>query len=420
MSGLIDGNNFFVSCERVFNPSLLGIPVLVLSNNDGCIVARSNEVKKLGIKMGTPFFKIESLIEKYNIQVFSSNLSLYGDMSDRMMQVFSGFVKDLEVYSIDECFLDLNGYNKYHDLKTYGKEIISATKKNIGIPASLGIAATKTLAKVASKFAKKYPSYEGVCMIDTEEKRTKALKLIQVEDIWGIGSQYSKILNYNGVKSAFDFTLKKESWVRKYLKVQGVRTWKELLGEKCYDLETNPLNKQNICTSRSFGEMVNDYETLTEAVANFAAACARKLREQNSCASMLTVFILTNRFREDLPQYFESKTIILPTPSNLSGELISTARNALQLIYKKGYSYKKAGVTVSQIVPSDQVQLSLWDEKDRVKLQRIYNTVDRMNQKNGMNRIKMAVQGNNKKWHLKNEHISRLYTTSWDDLITIQ
>lgn len=419
MYALVDCNNFFASCERVFNPALWDQPIVVLSNNDGCVIARSNEAKKLGLKMGDPFFKVKDIIEKNGIHVFSSNYVLYGDMSSRVMKILSSFVKDVEVYSIDESFLDLTGYEEYYNLWEYGKQIVNTVTRNTGIPVSMGIAPTKTLAKVASKFAKKYKRYGGVCIIDSEEKREKALKLFDIEDVWGVGRQYAKLLNYHGIKTAYDFTLKPESFIRKHMKVGGVRTWKELRGIPCYDLE-QPQDKKSICTSRSFGETVTDYPTLSEAVSNFAAACARKLREQNLCAGMITVFILTNRFRADLPQDFECRTISLPVATNASSELIAAACSILQHIYKKGYAYKKAGCVVSGIVPANEVQLNLFDETDRVRLQRLYNTVDRVNKKNGTDALKIAAQGYSKKWKLKNEHISKRYTTNLNDIITIR
>lgn len=419
MYALVDCNNFFASCERVFNPALRDQPIVVLSNNDGCVIARSNEAKKLGLKMGDPFFKVKDIIEKNGIHVFSSNNSLYGNMSERVMKTLSGFVKDIEVYSVDESFLDLTGYEEHYNLSEYGKQIVNTVSRNTGIPVSMGIAPTKTLAKVASKFAKKYKRYGGVCIIDSEEKREKALKLFDIEDVWGVGQQYAKLLNYHGVRTAYDFTLKPESFVRKHMKVGGVRTWKELRGIPCYDLE-QPRDKKSICTSRSFGEMITDFSVLSEAVSNFAAACARKLREQNSCAGMITVFIVTNRFRADLPQDFECRTMSLPVATNASSELIAAACSILQRIYKKGYAYKKAGCVVSAIVPANEVQLNLFDETDRVKLQRLYQAMDKVNKKNGYDSLKIAAQGYSKKWKLKNEHISKRYTTNLNDIITIR
>lgn len=418
MYALVDCNNFFASCERVFNPALRDQPIVVLSNNDGCVIARSNEAKRLGLKMGDPFFKVKDIIEKNGIHVFSSNYSLYGNMSERVMKTLSGFVKDMEVYSVDESFLDLTGYEEHYNLSEYGKQIVNTVTRNTGIPVSMGIAPTKTLAKVASKFAKKYKRYGGVCIIDSEEKREKALKLFDIEDVWGVGRQYAKLLNYHGVRTAYDFILKPESFVRKHMKVGGVRTWKELRGIPCYDLE-QPQDKKSICTSRSFGEIITDFTVLSEAVSNFAAACARKLREQNSCAAIITVFILTNRFRTDQSQDFECRTMSLPVATNASSELIAAACSILQRIYKKGYAYKKAGCVVSAIVPANEVQLNLFDETDRVRLQRLYNTVDRVNKKNGTDALKIAAQGYSKKWKLKNEHISKRYTTNLADIITI-
>lgn len=417
MIALVDCNNFYASCERVFSPVLQDRPVIILSNNDGCVVARSNEAKKLGIPMGEAFFKVEKLVVEQNVAVFSSNYSLYADMSDRVVKTLSAFVQDMEIYSIDESFLDLNGYN-YLDIINHGQTITKTVKKNTGIPVSMGVAETKTLAKVANKFAKKHPKFNNVCVIDTEDKRVQALKKFDINDVWGIGRQYGNLLSYHSIRTAYDFTLKPESWVRRNLKVFGVRTWKELQGEKCFGLET-PRDKKSICTSRSFGEMVSDIGTLSEAIANFAAACGRKLREQNSCAHMITVFILTNRFKEGMPQHFESKTIPLSTATGNGGELIAAARKALELIYRPGYSYKKAGCVVSGIVPDTEIQLSLWDEADRLRLNRLYTIVDRVNRKNGSDTLKMAAQGVGKKWQLKNEHLSRRYTTNFNDLIEV-
>lgn len=417
MIALVDCNNFYVSCERVFDPSLIGKPTIVLSNNDGCIVARSNEAKKL-FKMGDSFFKVASIVEKNNVQVYSSNLALYGDLSNRVVKNLSNYFEDMEIYSIDECFGLLDGYEKYHDLANYAQEIKRRVLKNTGIPTSIGIASTKTLAKVANKFAKKYPKFNGVCMIDSENKRIKALRQTAIEDIWGIGHKYRDFLHLHEVKNAYDFTRKNEKWVRRYLKVMGVKTWKELQGENCFKLET-PENKKNICTSRSFPNMITDLDVLMEAVANFAAACARKLRQQNSCASFLTVFVMTNKFRPDLPQAYESKTVPLLVPTNSSGELIAIARQILKIIFQRGFYYKKAGVIVGGIVRENEVQLSLWDNTDREKIARIYKLVDKINRKNGIDFLKMAAQGYNKKWHLKSEKRSKLYTTDWNDLFTI-
>lgn len=415
---LVDCNNFFVSCERVFNPSLIRRPVIVLSNNDGCVVARSNEAKALGIQMGEAVFKLTELIEKYHIAVFSSNYALYGDMSRRVMSILHDWIQDMEIYSIDEAFLSFRGYGNYN-LAEYAKKIVDAVTTGTGIPVSMGIAPTKTLAKIASKYAKKYKAYNGVCIIDTDDKRIKALQKFEIGDVWGIGYRYQKKLEYYGVKTAYDFTMKSESWVRKLMTVVGVRTWKELKGIPVIELETKPSDKQTICTSRSFGEMTGEFDTLMEAIANFAASCSRKLREQHSCAGTMQIFIYTNRYREDLPQYFQSQTVILPTATNDPAELIHFARKALVCIYRKGYQYKKAGVIVMDIVPEDNVQLSLFDDRNRQKHKKILAILDNINRKYGIRTLKIAAQGTGKKWSLKNEYLSKQYTTNPNDFIQI-
>ncbi|MEG0647785.1 MAG: Y-family DNA polymerase [Bacteroides sp.] len=417
MYGLVDCNNFFVSCERVFNPALRSFPVVVLSNNDGCVISRSEEAKRLGIPMGQPAFKIKPLLDSNQLVAFSSNYSLYGDMSHRVMSTLSTFVEDIEVYSIDEAFLNFNGFEKY-DLHEYGQMIVRTTTKGTGIPVSMGIAPTKTLAKVASKFAKKYPRYKGSCIIDSDEKREKALKLFDVGDVWGIGRRLVKMLNYHGVNTAYDLTQKSESWVRSKMTVTGVRTWKELRGIPCIEMETVS-QKQTICTSRSFGEMISSFDTLMEAVANFTSACAKKLREQKCCAKVIMVFIYTNRHREDLMQYSQNKVITLPFATNDTVELIAYARMALTSIYREGYQFKKAGVIVSDIANEQMIIRDLFDPRDTDKQKRLLSVVDEINRKNGSNRIQLAIQAGNHNWKLKREFISHNYTTNLDDLIQI-
>ncbi len=417
MYGLVDCNNFFVSCERVFNPALRSFPVVVLSNNDGCVISRSEEAKKLGIPMGQPAFKIKPLLDSNQLVAFSSNYSLYGDMSHRIMSTLSTFVEDIEVYSIDEAFLNFNGFEKY-DLHEYGQMIVKTTTKGTGIPVSMGIAPTKTLAKVASKFAKKYPRYKGACIIDSDEKREKALKLFDVGDVWGIGRRLVKMLNYHGVNTAYDLTQKSESRVRSKMTVTGVRTWKELRGIPCIEMETVS-QKQTICTSRSFGEMISSFDTLMEAVANFTSACAKKLREQKCCAKIIMVFIYTNRHREDLMQYSQNKVITLPFATNDTVELIAYARMALTSIYREGYQFKKAGVIVSDIANEHTIIRDLFDPRDTDKQKRLLSVVDEINRKNGSNRIQLAIQAGNHNWKLKREFISHNYTTNLDDLIQI-
>jgi DNA polymerase V len=416
---LADCNNFYASCERVFNPSLIGKPVIVLSNNDGCVIARSNEAKALGIKMGEPAFKIKDTIERYNVAVFSSNYTLYGDMSQRVMNTLASFTPDIEIYSIDEAFLGLHGFS-YVDLIEYARQIRKTTMRNTGIPISLGIAPTKTLAKVANHIAKKQPIHNGVYMIATDEQREEALKNYEIGEVWGIGRQYSKFLMRYGVNTAYDFTKMPAGWVRRHMSVVGLRTQKELLGIPCIDLEHTAPPKKAIATTRSFGEMQTDLGYLKEAVASFAANCAHKLRKQNSVAQVVMVFAHTNYFRDDLPQFSASKTITLPVPTSSSIELAHYAIEALKRIYKPGYSYKKAGVIVSGISTNQHIQTSLFDTIDREKHNRLMAAMDKINNKYGRGTVKIAAQGAGRKWKLRQEKVSPKYTTSWSDIITIK
>ena len=420
--GLADCNNFYCSCERVFHPDLIGKPVVVLSNNDGCVIARSEESKALGIKMGDVFYQVKDKLEEHNVAVFSSNYNLYGDMSRRVMSLLSQYSPKIDVYSIDEAFLDLSGMGTSELLTEYCKKMVKHIGKGTGIPISLGIAPTKTLAKMASKFAKKYKGYEGVCLIDTDEKREKALKLFPVEDVWGIGYRHSKKLEYYGIKTAWDFTQKTESWVRREMTVTGVRTWKELRGESCISIEELP-HKKSICTSRSFAEQgLNKLTDVEEAVANFAAQCSRKLREQHTVCNSITIFAHTSRFREDLPQNYIYQTAQLQVPTNDHQELVSVAVKMLREEWKEGYSYfyKKAGVIVWGISRDNAIQTSLFDTVDREKQAALAKAIDEINRKNGHNKIRVAVQGDEKGWQLKREYISKQYTTNLDDVIVLK
>lgn len=421
MIALADCNNFFCSCERVFQPQLRTTPVVVLSNNDGCVIARSNESKALGIKMGQPFYQVKELIEKNGVAVFSSNYTLYGDMSSRVMSLLSTYSPKIDIYSIDEAFLDFSGMMQGDELKLYAENMVSQITRGTGIPISLGIASTKTLAKVASKFAKKYKAYNGVCMIDTDEKRQKALKLIDVSDVWGIGRQASKKLEYYGVKTAWDFVSKSQSWVRNILTITGERVWRELQGESCIEVEELP-RKKSICTSRSFPDSgLKELADVEEAVANFAAQCSRKLREQHTVCSSVTIFAYTSRFRTDVLQNTIHKTITLQVPTNNLQELVSLSVGAIRSEWQKGeYLYKKAGVIVWNITPDSAIQGALFDEIDRTKQKTLSKAIDEINKKNGYNTIRVAVQGYNKNWHIKSEHISKQYTTNLNDIIEVK
>ena len=420
--GLADCNNFYCSCERVFHPDLIGKPVVVLSNNDGCVIARSEESKALGIKMGDVFYQVKDRLEQNDVAVFSSNYNLYGDMSRRVMSLLSRYSPKVDVYSIDEAFLDFTGMGTSEELTEYCRKMVRHIGKGTGIPISLGIAPTKTLAKMASKFAKKYKGYEGVCLMDTDEKREKALKLFDVADVWGIGHRSVEKLNYYGIKTAWDLTQKSESWVRREMTVTGVRTWKELRGESCISIEELP-HKKSICTSRSFAEQgLNKLAEVEEAIANFAAQCSRKLREQHTVCSSMTVFAHTSRFRQDLPQSYIYQTVNLIVPSNDQQELVSLAVKTLRANWKDGdgYFYKKAGVILWGICRDNAIQANLFDQVDREKQAALAKAIDAINRKNGHNKIRVAVQGDEKGWQLKREYISKQYTTNLDDVIVLK
>lgn len=420
--GLADCNNFYCSCERVFHPDLIGKPVVVLSNNDGCVIARSEESKALGIKMGDVFYQVKDRLEQNDVAVFSSNYNLYGDMSRRVMSLLSRYSPKVDVYSIDEAFLDFTGMGTSEELTEYCRKMVRHIGKGTGIPISLGIAPTKTLAKMASKFAKKHKGYEGVCLMDTDEKREKALKLFDVADVWGIGHRSVEKLNYYGIKTAWDLTQKSESWVRREMTVTGVRTWKELRGESCISIEELP-HKKSICTSRSFAEQgLNKLAEVEEAIANFTAQCSRKLREQHTVCSSMTVFAHTSRFRQDLPQSYIYQTVNLIVPSNDQQELVSLAVKTLRANWKDGdgYFYMKAGVILWGICRDNAIQTNLFDQVDREKQAALAKAIDAINRKNGHNKIRVAVQGDEKGWQLKREYISKQYTTNLDDVIVLK
>ncbi len=417
MFALVDCNNFYVSCERVFRPDLNGQPVVVLSNNDGCIISRSEEAKQLGIKMGEPAFKITAFLERNRVTVFSSNYVLYGDLSHRVMRTLARFTPELEVYSIDEAFLNLTGLPV--DWVEYARTIRQTVRCHTGIPVSVGVAPTKVLAKVANHRAKKTPAQKGVCVLDHPRKIAEALKDLDVGEVWGIGRQYTKLLNSIQVYTAWDFLQLDDDWVRKKMTVVGLRIKKELAGTACLEMELIPPAKKVICTSRSFGEEQTELAPINEAVATYAARCGEKLRQQHSCAGMLMVFLHTNGFKQHEPQYARNLVCKLPVPTNSTIELIRYASAALQAIYRKGYRYKKAGVIVMEIGPEGRVQGSLYDRVDRAKHAAVMREVDALNAKYGRDTIKVAAQGLGGKWKLRQERLSPCYTTRWSDIIKV-
>ena len=449
MIGLADCNNFYCSCERVFRPDLIGKPVVVLSNNDGCVIARSEEAKALGYKMGDPFYQVKEKLEAEGVAIFSSNYTLYGSLSNRVMSMLSHYSPHIDQYSIDESFFDVDQsmaerffqnnlkendtfLNNESLLHQYGARISADVLRAVGIPISIGIAETKTLAKIGSKFAKKYKGYQGCCLIDTDERRHKALSLFPIEDVWGIGRQISRKLDYMGIRTAAQFADKKESWVRSHFNITTVRTWKELNGESCISIEELP-QKKSICTSRSFaGEGISDKDVVEEAVANFAVRCAEKLRHQGSVCQGITVFAWTSRFNENVPEYTIHDSLTLPIATNAQEEIVGAALSILRAKYPKpmadsrpdrpdmSFYFKKAGVILWQISPDHPRQQDLFDPIDRSKQKKLMEAIDAINRKNGYGTIRQAIQGTDCRFDLKREYMSKQFTTNIHDILKVK
>ena len=449
MIGLADCNNFYCSCERVFRPDLIGKPVVVLSNNDGCVIARSEEAKALGYKMGDPFYQVKEKLEAEGVAIFSSNYTLYGSLSNRVMSMLSHYSPHIDQYSIDESFFDVDQsmaerffqdnlkendtfLNNESLLHQYGARISADVLRAVGIPISIGIAETKTLAKIGSKFAKKYKGYQGCCLIDTDERRHKALSLFPIKDVWGIGRQISRKLDYMGIRTAAQFADKKESWVRSHFNITTVRTWKELNGESCISIEELP-QKKSICTSRSFAaEGISDKDVVEEAVANFAVRCAEKLRHQGSVCQGITVFAWTSRFNENVPEYTIHDSLTLPIATNAQEEIVGAALSILRAKYPKlmadsrpdrpdmSFYFKKAGVILWQISPDHPRQQDLFDPIDRSKQNKLMEAIDAINRKNGYGTIRQAIQGTNCRFDLKREYMSKQFTTNIHDILKVK
>ena len=443
MYGIVDCDNCYVSCERVFRPDLNGKPVVVLSNNDGCVVARSNEAKKLGIKAGLPYFQLAQQFPDNKIAVFSSNYELYGELTGRIVEIIRQEAPAYFRYSIDECFVYFNGLQttdfrlrlseaKNGQLKEWGENLHKKIRKCVGMPVSIGLAPTKTLAKMASHFAKKYPGYRHCCMIDTDEKRVKALKLFPIEDVWGIGRRYAAKLQALGVQTAYDFAAHHGDWVKNIFRnVVIYRTWCELNGIDCIPNE-EMAKKKSICTSRSFNGMITDLETLKTHVANYAARCAEKLRKQETNATIVGVFLHTNLFREDLPQYWNYEEKRLTVGTNSTIDIVKAASEVLQDIYRQGYHYKKAGVIVMGIGPNSPQQLDLFDynAEQFEKMKRLDAVMDRINRVNGTETIVLGSQQYTKKNGegkaevfanaIKHDFKSKNPTTRWSDIIQLK
>ena len=443
---LVDCNNFYVSCERVFNPKLRDIPVVVLSNNDGCVVARSNEVKNAGIPMGVPYFQVKEDLKKMGCAVLSSNYALYGDMSNRVMKCLAQFAGKLEVYSVDEAFVVLDHVHP-DQLLEFGREIKKTVFRETGIPVSIGIAQTKTLAKVANELAKKdgrkRNRYGGVLNLYNNPYKEEFLKSFQVSDIWGIGRQYSKKLNSYRIQTAFDLIQKPDDWIKKQFTVQGLRMVKELRGIQCHELELTPDPKKGIISSKSFGKPISNLPELREAVASYTTRIGEKLRKQKSSAGQIYVFLMANRFKEN--SYYSSARMTLPIQTNYTPDLVGYAVKLLEKLYKEALNnplidryninldtvdstiftrsllFQKAGVMVMDITPDSTIQLSLFDQPkpEFEKQDRIMDVMDKMNKKYGKSTVKVATIGTKNAWSLKAEMRSNRYTTVWGELLRV-
>ena len=419
MFALIDCNNFYVSCERVFNPKLNNKPVVVLSNNDGCAISRSNEAKALGIPMGAPAFKYERVFRKNNVEVFSSNFPLYGDMSSRVMSILSKFSPNVEIYSIDEAFLKFEGFENY-DLESYCLGIKDMVLKWTGIPISIGIAPTKALAKVSNRIAKKFPNQtKGVYLINSEEKRIKALKWLKIQDVWGIGFRHTERLKNIKINTAYNFINLQDNWVRKNMSVVGVRLKKELEGNSVLDLEEVRSPKKAIATTRSFKGTITDYEKIKERISTFAICCAEKLRAQNSNCNSIYVFVRSNKFQKNKLQYRNGILMTIPFSTNSSIAISKYAIEGLKKIFRKGIEYKKAGTIVMGLDSSGNHQLNLF-ENENPKHKHLMKIIDYIQKKEGQNKIKLASQDLKKRWKMKQEKLSPNYTCKVNDIIKVR
>ena len=418
MFALADCNNFFVSCERVFSPDLEGKPVVVLSGNDGCVVSRSNEAKALGIKMGVPLYQIKNLVDQEGVVCFSSNFSLYGDLSDRVMSIIRRHTSRFEQYSIDECFFNID-HIPADQQKSYCEQLVKTIRRGVGIPVSMGIASSKTLAKVASKYAKKYPGYHGVCEIRTDDQRVKALSNFEIGDVWGIGRRAKVKLQNAGISTALQFAEKSSAFAQNMLHKPGLLTWQELQGQDVIDITELPM-KQSITTSRTFASAITDQTLIEEQIANFCAHCARQLRLQKSVAQQLYVYAHTSAFRTDIEQHYISELVTLPVATSNSQELISYALTAFRRAYRPGGLYKKAGVILLKIIPETAVVPDLFDTKDRAKDNRLQRVLDHIDDRHGKRTVILGSQLSSQHSVYKTDHKSPLYTTDLRDIITLK
>jgi DNA polymerase V len=416
---LIDANSFYCSCERLFDARLHNQPVIVLSNNDGCVIARTNEAKALGITMGAPVFQVQDLIDQHNVSVFSSNYALYGDVSGRLMELLYEFTPEVEVYSIDEAFMNLEG-STHEDLNARGRDIKRKVEKWLGIPVSIGIGETKVLAKLANRLAKKSDKAEGVLTLADSAYRECALEHTSIEDVWGIGRRRAKFLQSRDINTALDFARADHGWVRRALTVAGARIQAELNGVRCLELETQPSARKSVTCSRSFGTAIETLGEMKEAVASFMTKAAEKLRKDNLAASVITVFLNTNRFQQNEPQYANSVTHELLYPTNTDDELLKVALAATESIYRLGYRFKKAGVMLNHLVPSDQLTLRMFGQDAWERRRKVATAVDVINRKYGRGTIHLGEAHKSDKWQTRAKMKSPRYSTDWRELAVVR
>ncbi|HYO63307.1 MAG TPA: Y-family DNA polymerase [Pyrinomonadaceae bacterium] len=415
---LCDANNFYVSCERCFNAALVGRPVVVLSNNDGCVVARSNEAKALGIRTGVPLFKIRHLVDAHGVQVFSSNYALYADMSSRVMSVLGTFTPEIEHYSIDEAFLRLEA-PKAGTLAAFGREIQARVYRHTGVPLSVGIAETKTLAKLANHLAKSSEKARGVLDLTRSPFQDLALERTPVGEVWGIGRRYAKLLDDHGITNAKQLRDVDIGWARRALTVVGARVVEELRGVSCLPVETCPRPKKSLTCSCSFGRLVESAAELREAVASFTVRAAERLRHHRLAAGAVTVFVATNRFSKDTPYYADSATVELAYPTDVTQELLERTEACAERLYRQGHKFKSAGVMLSGLVPASPMTVRMYGDERWERTRRVMRAVDAINARWGRDTVRYGVAGSAQGWRTKFERRSRRYTTSWDELLEI-
>lgn len=422
MYALVDCNNFYASCERVFQPEFNGKPVAILSNNDGCVISRSNEAKAAGVPMGVPAFKIRELVKEKNVKLFSSNYPLYGDLSNRVMEILRQFTPNVEIYSIDEAFLNFDGLNIL-DYQDYGMQMKSRVQKWVGLPVCIGFAETKALSKLANKIAKEFQDRtKGVYVIDTDEKRIKALKWTKIEDVWGIGYRTKKKAKLRNIHTALDFIDPlHEAWIKKEMGVIGLRLKCELEGKSVLDLEPLPEQKKSIATTRSFPKQISDFDLLRERIVTFASVCAEKLRKQNSCCHTIIVMLVVDKHSVKSSQYYFNMAVTLPYATNSTLTISNTAIEMLKKLHKgnEGIRFKKAGVIVAELIDEDKKQFQLFEEENP-KHQALMKVMDQLNTKIGNRKVKLASQNLKLTWDMNQNHLSPKYTTNFSQILEVK